>query len=260
MEFKITTNHFENIENDRIKEKLKDLYNVCLDESIKGNKVAFYYEDLNENIFSFNEEILFYAASTIKILVCLLIMKLSDEGKIDLSEKITVKMEDIFEGSGVIKNQKSDRSYSIDELIELCLKESDNTAYIKLIKYVGKEKIIEFGRSLGAVHTLEGKDSYGLINCSDMIIYWKELVNYIKNSKNGEKLRNYLLHPSVKFIKNKDYIRKYGEFDIAYHETGYVDSSKPYYLMVLTQLNRKEYKLDFLNKVASLIDEINDTI
>lgn len=258
MVFRLTTNHFENIENDDIKSKLKELYILCLDEALKGNKVAFYYENLNNNVISFNENICFYAASTIKILVCLLICKLNDEGKINLDDKLLVTSDDIFQGSGVIKNQKNDTEYTISKLIELCLIESDNTAYIKLVKYVGKDKLIEFGKNLGALHTLEGKDSYGIINCLDMIIYWKELINYINNFENGKTIKKFLLNPSVKYINNDNYIRKYGEYDIAYHETGYVDSSKPYYLMLLTQLNKANYKEEFINKVAKILDDINN--
>ena len=33
MEFKLNTKHFENIENNKIKIALKELYNSCLDES-----------------------------------------------------------------------------------------------------------------------------------------------------------------------------------------------------------------------------------
>lgn len=258
MEFKVTTDHFENIENEQIKNKLKEIYNLCLEETLKGNKVAFYYEDLNNNKISFNENICFYAASTIKILVCLLIYKLSDEGVINLNDKLLVTNEDVFQGSGVIKNQLTDTEYSIGKLIELCLTESDNTAYVKLVKLIGKEKLINYGKELGALHTLEGKDSYGIVNCSDLIIYWKELMNYVSSSSNGNKLKEYLLNPSFKCIKNDRYIRKYGEYDIAFHETGYVDSDKPYYLMILTQLNKFDYKEEYLNKVAKIIEDINN--
>lgn len=257
MEFKLTTNHFENIDNQNIKENLKKLYNLCLEETLKGNKVAFYYEDMNNNVLSFNEDICFYSASTIKILVCLLIYKLVDEGKINLNEELLVTKDDIFDGSGVIKNQKDDTKYSIEKLIELCLVESDNTAYIKLVKYVGKDNLIEFGKCLGALHTLEGKDSYGITNCLDMIIYWKELKKYIDSTENGKKIKQYLLNPSVKYIKNDKCVRKYGEYDINYHETGYVDTDKPYYMFVLTQINKFDYKEEFINKVAKILEDIN---
>ncbi len=258
MEFKLNTKHYEKIENMEIKNRIKEVYNICLEESLKGNKVAFYYEDLNNNIISYNEDICFYAASTIKILTCLLVFKLADDKKIDLNKKILITNEDIITGSGIIKNQKEDTFYTIDKLIELCIKESDNTAYIKLIRMIGKDKVIEFGKSLGAIHTLEGKDSYGITNCTDMLIYWKEIIKYIEGNENGKKYKEYLLNPSVKYINLDNYVRKYGEYDIAYHETGYVDNNKPYYLIVLTQLNKKDYKKEFINRIASIIDEINN--
>ena len=60
MEFKLTSNKFMNIENEEVKNKLNELYNLCLNESLKGNKVAFYYENLNNDIFSYNQDICFY--------------------------------------------------------------------------------------------------------------------------------------------------------------------------------------------------------
>ena len=91
-----------------------------------------------------------------------------------------------------------------------------------------------------------------------MIIYWKELINYVNSSSNGNKIKEYLLDSSVKYIENDKFIRKYGEYEIAYHETGYVDNEKPYYMMILTQLNKFDYKEEFLNKIANIIDEINN--
>ncbi|MCR5788125.1 MAG: class A beta-lactamase-related serine hydrolase, partial [Bacilli bacterium] len=168
-----------------------------------------------------------------------------------------VTSEDIFQGSGIIKNQKCDTKYTIEKLIELCLVESDNTAYIKLVRFIGKEKIIEYGKELGTKHVLDGKDSYGIVNCSDMIIIWKKIIKYAESNENGKKMKQFLSNPSVKFIKNDKYVRKYGLYDIAYHEAGYVECSKPYYMLVLTQLNKYDYKEEFINKVAKILDDIN---
>ena len=192
--------------------------------------------------------------------MCLLLFKLADEKSIDLNNKVLVTKEDITSGSGAIKDQKEAKEYTIEKLIELCIIESDNTAYIELMNLIGKERVIEFGKSLGAIHTLEGKDLYGITNCLHMIKYWKEIIKYIEKNNNGSKFKNYLLNPSVKLIKNDNYIRKYGLCDLAYHEVGYVYSDKPYYLIILTQPNKKEYKEEYINRIASLLNEINDAI
>ena len=249
----------------RIKDNLKELNQMYLDQNIDMNKVAFYYEDKKGNIFSYNKSVLFYAASSIKIVTCLLTYKMAEEGKLDLSENILVTLDDLKPDTGIIKNNTEDKYYTIDELIKLCIVESDNTAYLKLVDIVGgKDKVEEFGKSLGATHTMEGKDSFGLTNCEDMIIYWKAIKDYIETGKYGQEFKEYLSNPSLKLIEDDsisgNYVRKYGSWDIAYHETGYVETENEYYLIVLTQLYKKDYKEEFINKTAKLLDEINKNI
>ena len=259
MKFNISVLDYSEINNEKVKNNLRILTDMYSNEYINNNKVAFYYEDKNNNIFSYNKDIKFYAASSIKILVCLLLFKLIDEDKVDINEKILVKLEDLKQDTGIIKYNTEDKEYTIGELIKLCIIESDNTAYIKLVNYIGKDKLKEYGKSLGAIHTMEGKDLFGLISCSDMIIYWKEVKKYIENGKYGKLFKEYLSNPSVKLINclDNNYVRKYGSWDIAYHEAGYVESDNEYYLIVLTQLNKFDYKEDFVNKTASLLNEIN---
>ena len=72
----------------------------------------------------------------------------------------------------------------------------------------------------------------------------------------------YLLNPSFKIVKNFDnlFVRKYGEFGIAYHEVGYVLDESPYYMFILTQLNEFDYKDKFINDVANKIKELHEIV
>lgn len=268
MNFNININ-MNNITNTNLKSKIKDLSNLYLDEIYKGNKVAYYYEDINSStVISFNQEICFYAASSIKILVCLIMFEQAENNKINLDTKVLVTMQDLKQGTGTIKLQTKDTEYTLLELIRLCLVESDNTAYLKLVNIVGKQTIAEYGHLLGAKHTMEGKvtDSFGIINCQDMILYWKKVIDFItKNKIYGPIFEEYLSNPSTKLIdisllNNKKFLRKYGSYNIAYHEAGYVKDEKPYYLIILTQLNKLEYKEKFINDTANLITQIHDII
>ena len=78
-------------------------------------------------------------------------------------------------------------------------------------------------------------------------------------------LKEYLSNPSTKLISqdsvnNNIFLRKYGSFDIAYHEAGYVIDENPYYLIILTQLNKLNYKERFVNDTAKLISQIHEII
>ena len=246
-------------------DKYAKLISLCLKESMKGNKVSFLYEDTNGHNFSYNKDICFYAASSIKVLVCLQILKMAENNLIDLNKEILVKMEDLKQDTGIIKNQKEDTYYKIIDLIKLCITESDNTAYLKLVDIVGFDNLKQYGLSMGAKHTMEGKDSFGIINATDMLIYWKNIREYLLgNYKYNKLFKEYLTHPSVNYVDDLNvdgtYVRKYGSWDIAYHEAGYVESDSSYYLIILTQLNKKEYKNEFVNEVAKDILELHKTL
>lgn len=246
-----------------LKKKFLDLTNLL---GKQEEKVAYYYEDLNTgSIASYNSQILFYAASSIKVLVCLLLLEKAEKKLLNLEEKILVTMDDLKRDTGIIKYQKQDTYYTLEELIRLTIVESDNTAYIKLVNYVGKEELESYGKSLGALHTLEGKDLFGLINCDDMAIYWKKVKNFIDNSSYGKTFYNWLTNPSFNIVDktsigNNSFVKKYGSWEIAYHEAGYVASENPFLLIILTQKNKCLDKEQYVNEVAKLIYEMHKII
>lgn len=112
-------------------------------------KVAYYYENINSGlILSFNENITFYAASTIKILPVLYLY----ETKENLNQTIKIEEKDVKRGCGKIKEEVLPKEYRLKDLIFYSIKYSDNTAYISLINWIGKEKLQEYSKKIGALH------------------------------------------------------------------------------------------------------------
>lgn len=246
-----------------LKKEIMELNNIYMQSD---EKVSYYYEDINTgSVLSYNSDILFYAASAIKVLVAVMILELADNGKIDLEDKLLVSMNDLKHDTGIIKFQKEDTYYSIKELVKLTIIESDNTAYIKLVNYVGKDKLELYGKSLGTKHTMEGRDLFGLINSDDMIIYWKKVKSFIDDSPLGKEFYEWLSNPSFHIIEdnmigNNTFVKKYGSWDIAYHEAGYVCDDNPFYLIILTQKNKCDNKEEFVNDTASRLYKIHKLI
>lgn len=257
---------YTKIQDKKIRYKIYQLNKSLLKQK---EKVSYAYKNLITGDFiTFNYDIGFYAASAIKFLVALYIYQEAEKDEKILNEMIHLTKEDIRPGSGVINKQTSNFDYTIRQLISLSLKESDNTAYIKLVEYVTKEKLIAFGKSLGAIHTLEGKDLFGIINASDMVFYLEALYKYFEQkTKLSQELKSFMLNPTYQIIEeknigNKEFVRKYGSFDIAYHEVGIVYDKEPYILAVLTQkdkLKEKEKK-KYINKVAKRIYKIHNLL
>lgn len=231
--------------NKKIAKHLKKI-NVMFAKS--DEKVAYYFEEIDQNIiFSYNANITFYAASTIKLLAALYCF----DNNCNLNETLTITKEDIKNGSGIIcKENELPKTYKLEELLEYIIRYSDNTAYIKVVNYIGKENLIAYGQSLGAKHTLEGKDLFGITNCSDLKCYWQRFYEI-----DVPKLKDWLETPVYKIIKHPDFdkyafCRKYGSFGIAYHETGIALDKHPYYLIILTQKSQSKKSQKFINKVA----------
>lgn len=255
---------------EELKEKQEELKKYFLELNTmylkQKEKVAYYYEDINTgSILSYNSDILFYAASSIKILVCVMLLEKAERKELSLEDKILVTMEDLKQDTGVIKYQRENTYYSIKDLIRLTITESDNTAYIKLVNYVGKDNLEKYGKSLGALHTMEGKDLFGLINCDDMVVYWKKVRDFINKSEYGKDFYNWLSNPSFfivepKNIDNNTFVKKYGSWDIAYHEAGYVDDENPYYMIILTQKFKCDDKEEFVNSTAKQLHKIHKFI
>lgn len=252
-----------NIKNKYIRKKLYYLNKYLLKQE---EKVSYVYRNLKTNDeFSFNIDICFYSASAIKFLACLYLYEQAENDANLLNTKLTLNEEDFKGGSGVLKNNKSKREYKLKELIYYALKESDNTAYIKLMNYIGVDKLKEYGFSLGANHTLEGKDLFGIVNAYDMKMYLIHLYEYLNsNTALSKEFKNNMTNPSYQIIHSKSidnnaFIRKYGSFGIAFHEVGIVYDENPYILIILTQKNelKENQKVKYINKVAKKINKIH---
>lgn len=231
------------------------------------DKVAYYYEDLESNLtLSFNQNMTFYAASTIKMLVSLYLYEQASLDRINLEEKLLFTEEYRRDGTGVMKNGPINECFTLKELIKYTICESDNSAYKMLMDYVGIDTIKAYGNTIGATTTMIGKDHYGTISPYDAKLYWHKLLNFTKqNNIPGKELLDYFLNTSVCLIdknniSNNPFAHKYGHWDIAYHECGIVYGEHPYFICIMTQKGNKKDKIKFINATIKKINTIHEKI
>ncbi len=113
----------------------------------KGN-YGIYFADLkNGTAFGSNEYQVFTAASVNKVPLVMALYRLAEDGKVNLSEQITLQERDIQDyGTGSLRYEKPGATYTLQTLAKLSLKESDNTAAHILGEKVGHataQRIIE---------------------------------------------------------------------------------------------------------------------
>jgi beta-lactamase class A len=100
-----------------------------------------------------NPEIKIAAASIVKIPIMAAILSCQQEKGFSLCDKVKLKRSDITGGSGILKNQRPGKEFSVKELIEMMVSISDNTATNILIKLLGFDFLNSWMKEAGLKNT-----------------------------------------------------------------------------------------------------------
>lgn len=144
----------------------KPVIQKIIDKAIsenKANHVSVYFRDLNNGPwFGINEEEKFSPASLMKLPLLMHYLKLAENTPEILGNQIEF-------GSGgekTIQYYKPDdpvtigKTYTIKDLLEHAIKESDNNAALLLLQTAGKDKFLKIFRELGLDNPIETDRDY----------------------------------------------------------------------------------------------------
>src|SRR5690554_4905893 len=84
-----------------------------------------------------------YLASTTKVPLGIAVLQLIEDGDVDLHHELELQDSDYVDGSGQLLLAQPGTRYSIDELIQNSIEDSDSTATDMLIRFIGED---EFNR------------------------------------------------------------------------------------------------------------------
>lgn len=208
----------------------KLIMNLISNQALNEN-ISFIYKDLNTNfIISYNVNKTYYAASTIKILPVLYLYTNNE----DLTKEITYLKKHYNQYSTYNYKYHYHDLLTLNELIKDSLLISDNTAYLMLFDYIGKDNLINLQKKLN-INNLLDKDKYGYINCEDLtkyLTYYYELTKY----KDLRNVTNYLINSFHNYlnVNGKLAATKYGLYHNYFHNFGIIYDKNPYILIILT--------------------------
>lgn len=103
--------------------------------------------------FSLNKDKLFPSASIVKIPIMAACFQAVYEGRLDLKEKMVLKLSDKTTGSGILKNVSPGTEIPVEKLIEIMIAYSDNTAANILIERLGFEYLNDYFKRSGLKNT-----------------------------------------------------------------------------------------------------------
>jgi len=87
--------------------------------------------------FHVNPDKIFPAASMVKVPIMAACLKAAEEGQLSLGDNMKLKRSDKAAGSGVLRTRATGSAYTIEQLVELMITYSDNTAANMLIDLLG---------------------------------------------------------------------------------------------------------------------------
>ncbi|WP_152656963.1 serine hydrolase [Oceanobacillus sp. CFH 90083] len=97
-----------------------------------------------ENQIAFNEQEQLRSASIIKLFILAAAYYEEERGNLDLSKQICIPSSNIAGGAGVIAYLSGKQTYTYQQLLELMIIVSDNTATNELIDFIGLDNIHAF--------------------------------------------------------------------------------------------------------------------
>ena len=112
-----------------------------LEKSFEG-EFGILIQDLESGeIFAHNAEKFWYLSSTVKVPIAIALLKMVDEKKVDLAEKVSVQKSDYRDGAGPVNWFKPGDKASYRYLLDQMLIYSDNAASDLIIEKVGLENV-----------------------------------------------------------------------------------------------------------------------
>lgn len=231
-----------------------------LEQTIKnsGEEVSILIKELNKNeyIYNYNTKIKMISASIIKVPIMLAVLEEVNNKKISLNDKILVENEDILEDTEVFENREN--YYTLEELINWMIIESDNTATNVIIKKFGMQNVNNyFTNVLKLQHTNlqrymldENAIKNGFNNYTsqeDMLIVFEKLFNkQILNEElcnkaieilYNQRCQNLVMRHIYQPVK---YAHKTGILDYINHDVGVMNINNKLYYIGISIYNAKD--------------------
>lgn len=203
---------------------------------------GIFFKDLtSQNTFGIQEDLPVPAASTVKVPVVLFAATLVSEENLSWNEQLTYKAErDWRGGAGSLQFTAKDGDiFTIRELAEKSITESDNVAWKMLERRLGLENIANFMRQIGGTNVYPGWQNVS--TARDMVTYMQATLDFAQKSpENGQDILHWLSNTIWntglnRFITEVEVGHKEGDITGISDDTGIVYANHPYLIAIMSK-------------------------
>jgi len=207
-----------------------------------GATYGVFFKDIPSGAtFGINADKPLKAASLNKLTTVFYLNRLVADGKLDMRNRVTYnKAEDFNPWGGILETEGIDgQSYSVRTLANLSITLSDNIAHDMLLRYLGKDKISEFMKSIGGKTVYPG--GANVSTARDMGVYLQAVLDFTrKQPALGNRLLDDLENtiwdvglpgriPAKVLVAHKE-----GQITGVNNDAGVVFGNRPYILVVMS--------------------------
>lgn len=246
-----------------LRDYLNDKY-----EADPNVSVYFEYLPTGANI-AINKDAEFYPASLLKVPVAMAVAKKIDKGEWKWTNELVLMSADKDDAFGTLYKETTNSTFTIEELVNRSLSESDNTAHFMLVRNLEISEIEDVYDHMGLVGFLSTK---GNLSAKKYSLIFRALYNssYISEN-NSQKLLDFLAQSAFKeyiergLPKEIVFSHKIGisEDKKLYLDSGIVYSENRQYLLTImingkNEQKSKEIMEDISKKVYTYVGEYNE--
>jgi beta-lactamase class A len=231
------------------------------------SEIAIYFRSLNDGVWiGINERDRFAPASLMKVPIMIAYLKEAQEDPALLQKELIAEETDRYSQYIPSKVQlKKGRHYTVDQLLEIMIKDSNNDAMVTLLNNINEQAIMKVYRQLGYVGPFTGDDNF---------LTLKTYVGTLRVLYNATYLNEEMSQKALKYLTGTEFgkgiaagvpetvmlVGKFGEYGSVQtnlkqlHDIGIVyHPDNPYLLGIMT-------RGDDYDKLAEAIKEISSFI
>lgn len=234
-----------------------------LDEFIEtlGEGISVYFYDVDSKLeYIYNGDEKYRYESVVKAPYCMYLLDLASLGLLDLDAELVYKEAHYFEGTGKIQFEEFGAIYTIRELIERSLADSDNVAINILREYYPTSNFTTYATKFYDLDHPEDihwvLDQVG--DVKDMGAYAKGIYEFIRTNEYGDMLKEDM-QKSKNIMISSTYpvVHKYGWGALGFNDMAIVYSPNPYILAICTDHVEGTWD-DYLifRKISAKLEEI----
>ena len=240
----------------------RDLNDYLRDKS--GQWGVYIFDLTTGDSAGYHQNQVFATASTFKVPMAMYVLDEVARGRASLAEELGYSEGDYEDGTGVIQEAVSEGdTYSVGQLLELAITQSDNIATNMLLRRFGRENVYAYETRLGG--RIVTRDNQNVSTPADMGLYLRALFNPQVTSRESRDLilkwmENTAFHDRLAagLPEGVRVAHKIGTLDDVCNDVGVVFTPKHTYIIsVMSRDAGEEYAAEVIAGISQLM--YNDT-